>query len=110
MKGAASSPCRRTPPSHTAARTHSTIAAVPQSPSETSIGQTMSQSIRGCSRLPTPYRRERTMLMRYCVLFAHALPQLAKPFRRYRHRRLELLCEQRHPQLFEQPAELLELG
>ena len=39
----------------------------------------------------------------------HSLPQLRQPLDRDRHRRLQLLREERHAQLLEQPAELLEL-
>src|SRR5205823_1315533 len=39
----------------------------------------------------------------------HSLPELGEALDRDRHRRLQLLREERHAQLLEQPAELLEL-
>ena len=40
---------------HVASRSQNAAATAPQNTSDTSIGQTMSQSMRGCSRLAKPY-------------------------------------------------------
>src|SRR5205823_6676519 len=40
---------------------------------------------------------------------AHTLPESGEPLDRHRHWRAQLLGEERHPQLLEQPAELVEL-
>src|SRR6185295_6004007 len=41
---------------------------------------------------------------------AHTLPEFGQALHRNRYRRAQLLREERHTQLFQQPAELLELG
>src|SRR5215467_12004434 len=67
----------------------------------------MSQSILGCSRLAIPFSSAATTLS---IGFSprRSLPYLRHPLDRHRHRRLQLLGEELHPQLLEHPAELLQ--
>ena len=62
-KIAASSQRCSTPAIRVATRSHSATATVPQMASAISIGHNISQSMRGCSRLATPYPSERAMLI-----------------------------------------------
>ena len=76
----------------------------PQSASATSIGQIISQSMRGCKRLAGAVQERAGDAHRRT-----ALPEFRQALHRDRHRRPQLLREQRHAQLLQQPAELLEL-
>src|SRR6185295_19347057 len=100
--------CCISPASHSVACAQKTITRPPQSASAMSTGQIISQSMRGCSRLKNAKAIEpRNRVMSGSP--ADTLPQLRQPLDRDRHRRLQFLREQRHPQFLQQPAELLEL-
>src|SRR6266851_3325508 len=84
--------------------------------SATTTGHTMSQSIFGCSKLTNARARALTIAFMWrgpppkrLQSALNSLPHLRQPLHRNRHGSLQLLGEELHAQLLEQPAELFEL-
>src|SRR5688572_581540 len=100
------------PASQSATRVQKMKASRPQPSTATRIGQIISQSMRGCSRLTkaTATAAKMRLMKASQSSFADTLPQLGQALGRDRHRGAQFLREQRNPQLLEQPAELIQLS